>query len=223
MISRVFDCLPRLDPRNRDYPIRSLIPPGTRRRSYTWACDTWLDQGKEGACTGFATAHELAARPVAVQGLVYTFAWNLYKLSQTFDQWPGEGYVGSSVEGAMAAGKALGYYGEYRWAFGEDDLALAIGYRGPAVLGINWYEGMLETDSQGWVKPTGKIKGRHAICCRGYNVKTDRYRLRNSWGKVWGIDGDCFISSADMKKLLAERGVAAIPVVRLNKKLMKAA
>lgn len=222
MITRVFDCLARLDPRNRDYPIRPLIPPGKPRRSYTWACGTWLDQGKEGACTGFATAHELAARPVAVQGLDYKFAYNLYKLSQTLDQWPGEGYIGSSVEAAMAAGKVLGYYGEYRWAFGEDDLALAIGYKGPAVLGINWYDGMLETDADGVVKPTGRVVGRHAICCRGYNVKTDRYRLRNSWEKDWGIEGDCFISSADMKKLLAERGVAAIPIVRLNK-LSKAA
>jgi hypothetical protein len=150
-------------------------------------------------------------------GLDYTFAWNLYKLAQTKDQWPGENYSGSSVEAAMAAGKSLGYYAEYRWAFGEEDLALAVGYHGPAVLGINWYEGMLETDAQGLVSPTGKIAGRHAILCRGFNVRTKLYRLRNSWGKLWGIEGDCFISSEHMAKLLRERGSAAIPVKRLKK------
>jgi hypothetical protein len=114
----------------------------------------------------------------------------------------------------MKAGTEKGWYTEYRWAFGELDLALAVGYYGPACLGINWYEGMCEPDSKGIIKPTGECVGGHAILCNGYNVKSGLYRLHNSWGPNWGISGDCFISAGHMAYLLSSQGEACIPVIR---------
>jgi len=210
---RTFDRLINFDSRSRDFPIRTMVA-GKKPRSYTWACNTWLDQGREGACTGFAVAHEAAARPCVVPNITNAVAKKLYKRAQQLDQWPGEAYEGSSVLGAMKAATELGWFEEYRWAFNEADLALAVGYRGPAVLGINWYEGMSNPDSNGIIRPTGKQTGGHAILCRGYNAKTRLYRLRNSWGPSYGIGGDCFISADDLEWLLHNQGEACIPVIR---------
>ena len=212
---RTFDRLVKFDERSRGFSIRALT--GDRpRRSYTWSCKVNLDQGSEGACTGFATSHEAAARPVIVKGITNDVARQIYYRARQLDEWPGENYEGSSVLGAVKAGTENGWYSEYRWAFSENDLALAVGYRGPAILGINWYEGMGSPDNNGLIKPTGDVLGGHAILCNGYNVKRGLYRLHNSWGRDWGINGDCFISQSDLARLLKEQGEACIPVKRLK-------
>jgi hypothetical protein len=210
---RTFDRIVRFDPRSRDYPIRALVD-GRPRRSYTWRCDAWLDQGREGACTGFAVSHEAAARPVAVPGITNAVARQVYIRARQLDDIPGEDYDGSTVLGAMKAGLERGWYSEYRWAFGEGDLALAVGYAGPAVLGVSWYEGMMEPDPLGVIRPAGRVVGGHAILCVGYSKPLARYRLRNSWGRGWGRNGDCFISARDLSRLLQAGGEACIPVVR---------
>lgn len=188
----------------------TTLPP----RSYTWSCPVNLDQGAEGACTGFAVAHEAAARPVRVPGITNERARGLYWRARILDEWPGEGYEGSSVLAAIKAGQELGWYGEYRWAFGFDDLVLALSYKGPAVLGINWYEGMFNPGADGVIKPTGRISGGHAILANGISVKRRLIRLHNSWGPSWGLGGGCLISWDDLSLLLAQDGEACIPVKR---------
>jgi hypothetical protein len=208
-----FGRLVEFDERSRKFPIRTCVP-DKPRRSYTWSCDIVLDQGNEGACTGFSVCHEAAARPVKVKGINNNVAREVYHMAQQLDEWPGDDYEGSSVLGAMKAGRQKGWYKEYRWAFGEQDLCLAVGYKGPCVLGINWYDGMSTPDSKGIIAPTGAIAGGHAIMCNGFNVKTGLYRLHNSWGNWWGINGECFIHQDHMARLLAEQGEACIPVIR---------
>ncbi len=216
-MNRTFDRLVHFDNRSRNFPIRALI--GDKpRRSYTWRCYAFLDQGSEGACTGFATSHEAAARPVIIKGITNDTARQIYYRARQLDEWPGENYEGSSVLGAVKAGAEKGWYGEYRWAFGEEDLCLAVGYKGPVILGINWYEGMSEPDSAGLITVSGDVLGGHAILCNGYNKNSGLYRLHNSWGKKWGVFGDCFISRYDMARLLKEQGEACIPVKRLKGK-----
>lgn len=203
----------QFDERSRNFPIRQIIKEA-KRRSYTWSCKEVLDQGSEGSCTGFSVAHEAIARPVVIKNVTAKIAREIYKRAQQLDEWPGEDYEGSSVLAAIKAGQEKGWYKEYRWAFSEEDLALAVGYKGPAVIGVYWYEGMMEPDRKGLIKVEGDTLGGHAILCNGFNVKTGLYRLHNSWGWNWGISGECFISSADMARLLKEDGEACIPVVR---------
>lgn len=214
MIERKFDRLVSFDARSRNFPIRALLPSAVKPRSFTWSCNVWLDQGSQGACTGFAVAQEAAARPVVIRDVTNELAKEIYNRAKELDEWPGTDYEGSSVLAAIKAGKEHGWYTEYRWAFDESDLAAAIGYKGPAVLGVNWYEGMLDVDASGFVHVTGNILGGHAILCNGFSVKKQAYRVHNSWGQGWGVNGDAFISTADMRRLLAERGEACIPVVR---------
>lgn len=213
-MKRVLDRRVSFDERSRNFPIRAIVP--KRPRSYTWSVGaTWLDQGTEGACVGFAWAHELIARPAIVASVTDAFALErIYHEARKIDEWPGENYDGTSVLAGAKVVKAMGAMAEYRWAFGLDDLRLAIGHAGPAVLGLNWYEGMFDPDEQGFIRPSGSIAGGHAIVCYAVNQKQRYFKLRNSWGRDWGRAGDCFLSFDDMGRLLSEQGEACIPVGR---------
>ncbi len=210
------------DDRSRNYPIRMLVEPKPLR-SYTWSCGQWLNQGAEGSCVGHAWAHDLIARPAVVGNITQPFARNkIYWEAQKIDPWPGGAYPGASpfYEGTsvLAGAKVvlrMGAMKEYRWAFGLNDLLLAIGYAGPAVLGLNWYEGMMTTDASGFVRPTGSLVGGHAILANGVSITKRLVRLHNSWGKRWGQAGDAFITFSDLERLLHEEGEACIPVNRL--------
>lgn len=204
--------IPDFDPRSRAFPVRALSgarPP----RSFTWACPVWLNQQKEGGCVGWSMGHVAGARPLPWP-VTDADAGALYHLAQTLDPWPGEAYSGTTV---LAGAKALvqsGYAREYRWAFGVDDLAAAISWTGPAVIGISWHEDMFTPDPGGTVRPTGAVAGGHAICVRGYSVRTRRFLLRNSWGRGWGLNGDCLVGWDDMAALLADGGEAAVPLAK---------
>lgn len=216
------DRLVQFDERSRNYPVRSTFPAHVTPRSYTWRCDTYLNQGAEGACVGYAMTHELIGRPVCVEGLNAQFAREtVYWAAQRIDQWDGGAYPGgdpfyegTSVLAGIKVLQQLGYIEAYRWAFGLDDLVLAVGYKGPAILGINWYEGMFNTLPCGHIHIYGQLAGGHAILCKGVSVKNRTFTLHNSWGSDWGNNGDALISWDEMDRLLQDRGEAVIPVIR---------
>ncbi|MDP8961508.1 MAG: hypothetical protein M3N32_07845 [Actinomycetota bacterium] len=207
------DRLVEFDERSRAYPIRTLLP--DEPRSYTWRCDVWHDQGREGACVGFAWAHELSARP-AVVPTSRDDAFTIYRLAQTLDQWPGENYSGTSVIAGIKALQQLfpDRIAEYRWAFGLEDALLTIGRKGPGVAGLNWYEGMDQVDDRGFIHVTGAIRGGHAILANGVNVKGRYVKIWNSWGPEWGRNGCALLSWDDFGRLLAEDGEFCLPVLR---------
>lgn len=212
----------QFDPRSRNYPVTAVIEQKKKPRSYTWSCDLKLNQGVEGACVSAAFTHELAAKPSVIKGLTMDWAReNIYWEAQKLDPWPGGAYPGaypqyegtSVLAGAQVA-KRLGYIREYRWAFSLDDLILAVGHTGPAVLGIDWLEGMFDTNSNGFIEAYGEVTGGHAILCKGVNLKGQYFTLHNSWGPSWGNGGDAKISFDDLDYLLNSGGEACIPVTR---------
>ncbi len=82
-----------------------------------------LDQGREGACTGFALAtvanYLLRARgndPSASE----VSAWMLYTMAKRYDEWPGESYSGSSARGAMKGWHKHGLCALRLWRDGQD-------------------------------------------------------------------------------------------------------
>jgi hypothetical protein len=156
-----------------------------------------------------------------VNGLTTDFTRDVYWRAQQIDEWEGGEYPGASPRYAgtsVLAGakviKSLGYIQEYRWAFSLEDLRLTIGYRGPAVLGLNWYEGMFDTDADGYIRPTGELAGGHAILAYANSERHKRISLWNSWGRGFGRDGMAYISYDDLDRLLHEQGEACVPVVR---------
>lgn len=74
-----------------------------------------LDQGREGACTGFALAAAinflLAGRNIRRS----VSARMLYEMARRYDEWPGEGYDGSSARGAMKGWVRHGVCSEVTW------------------------------------------------------------------------------------------------------------
>jgi len=213
------------DFRSKQYPIRTLTVT-KKERSYTWRCRTHLDQGEEGACTGFGIVHELMARPAEVLNLNAKYAvQQIYWPAQTIDPWEGGSYPGASpfyegtsVLAGVKIAHSYGWFDSYRWAFGINDLILGVGHNGPAVLGLAWYEGMIETNTLGYIKPTGKEVGGHCILCKAVNVKGQYFTLHNSWGTLWGVKGDCYVSFHDMQKLLSKEGEAVFFLKRHHNK-----
>ncbi|MBA3354262.1 MAG: hypothetical protein H0U23_17865 [Blastocatellia bacterium] len=153
------------------------------------------------------------ARPVMCDGNI-DLAMDIYRKAREVDEWPGEDYDGTSVLAGIKIATDKGYYSEYRWAFGLNDLLLAVGYRGPAILGINWYSSMLTPDTDGYIKVGGNISGGHAILCNGVSLRRQAVRLENSWGEDWGDDGACWLPFKDLNILLYEQGEACVPVRR---------
>lgn len=215
----------QFDERSRNYSIRELDRTRKTPRSYTWPCREVLDQGSEGACVGYAFAHELIAAPCQYQNVTNQFIREkIYWEAQKVDPWIGGSYPeaspvyeGTSVLAGVKVMKRLGFFEEYRWAFGIEDLAWAVGHCGPAILGLNWYEGMLKPFDCGSLHVTGSLVGGHAIMCRG--VKAGEYfTVHNSWGPGWGKLGTAKISWNEMDRLLHEDGEAVIPLKRVSSK-----
>ena len=80
-----------------------------------------LDQGTEGACTGFGLAavinhlNALRGSPVRVSARM------LYEMAKKFDAWPGEEYSGSSCRGAIKGWYSMGVCREETWPYEAND------------------------------------------------------------------------------------------------------
>src|SRR5690349_17955050 len=216
---RTFDRIVQFDEQSRNYPIMAVVPT-TVLTSKTWDCNTWNDQGQEGACVGFGFSHELSAEPQPVP-TNYSLALGIYNRAKLLDNFPGEDYSGTSVlAGAKAVSELKNNIGEpyiksYRWAFGLRDVALAVAHVAPVVIGINWYEGMYEPDSAGYLHKSGELVGGHCTLILGVVIvpltgisqpttlaQVDMNKsyaiIHNSWGKSWGVNGRAKISFADL-------------------------
>jgi hypothetical protein len=134
---RLLDARPdRLDLRDFPYrpPLRNLLPEypdaATLKRAFPrYAADKMvLDQGQEGACTGFGLAAvvnylrwsriQLAKRgrsrktpPPKVSPRM------LYHLARFYDEWPGEDYDGSSCRGALKGWHRHGVCDDRLWPY----------------------------------------------------------------------------------------------------------
>lgn len=207
------------DDRSRDYPIRVLLEPQRALETRIWPCDVLLDQNGVGACVGYSWAAELAAEPEPVPDVTNLTGTQIYNQAQLLDQWddtpPQEG---TSVLAGAKTVTEQGHLIEYRWAFGLNDLLDTLSQFGPAVLGINWYAGMMRPDPYGVIRPTGSIVGGHAILAVGIDIDivTNTVILHNSWGPDWGNNGNALISFTDLDRLLHEDGEACIPVTRTH-------
>ena len=219
------DRVVQFDERSRDYALR--LPRGRRkRRSYTWRCDKYLNQGEEGACVGFSIGHELIARPAPVKRIGPTYCREkIYWEAQRQDEWPGGDfpdaspkYDGTSLLAGVKVAHGLGWFEEYRWTFTLESFLLGLGYHGPAVIGVSWHNDMYTPDANGFIRPTGGVSGGHCILANGVNVKERTVTLHNSWGKSWGIDGECKIRWSDMEDILMDDGEAVFFVDRASRR-----
>ncbi len=83
-----------------------------------------LDQGSEGACTGFAlatVAHTLLRRRQVAPDAEAVSPRMLYEMARRYDEWPGEDYTGSSARGAMKGWHKHGVCADALWPYTTDD------------------------------------------------------------------------------------------------------
>ena len=174
-----------------------------------------LDQGTEGACTGFGLAavvnllHQQQKRDVKVSTRM------LYEMAKHYDEWEGEAYEGSSCRGAIKGWYHMGVCSETLWppeskettltiARAKDARAHTIGayYRiqknvvdmhaalnetGAVYASASVHTGWMSPRESGHIPYLKKKLGGHAFAIVGYN--DEGFFVQNSWGEKWGKNG----------------------------------
>ena len=183
-----------------------------------------LDQGTEGACTGFGLAtnvNYLLRKRKVVPDMVSVSPYMLYHLAKRYDEWPGENYDGSSARGAMkgwhkhgvcasnlcessasvsegalrdAAKRSLGAY------FRVNHKDLVAMHSAIAEVGILYataavHTGWEQVGSDGVIKNADQMIGGHAFAIVAYD--DEGLWIQNSWGPGWGKEGFARISYDD--------------------------
>lgn len=120
---------PRLQSLPHQYPGKAFID-----ASFDAYAQLVLDQGKEGACTGFGLAAmihyllwrksieqaEAADSAGSIAGVKRVSTRMLYHLARIYDEWDGEDYTGSSCRGAMKGWHHHGVCEETLWPYRDD-------------------------------------------------------------------------------------------------------
>lgn len=208
------------DPKNRAYPVRSLLGDAPLVSRSWWARHVF-DQGNESSCTAQAASGVVFTSPFRMElerSNLQSYdeaaeRYELYRAAQKVDPWPGESYEGSSTDAPFRVLRDGGQISEWRWAFGLDDVLRTLSHHGPVAIGTNWYAGMDRPDSKGFVKAEGSIRGGHAYELYGINVAGRFVRARNSWGPSWGVKGLFLLSFDTLDRLLREDGEAVTVVL----------
>lgn len=128
--NRTFDARPdRVDLRDRLYqpplvslPERFPNPQIIDQRLGSYARRFVLDQGQEGACTGFGLSAMInyllwRRNDYRLRGHSNVSARMLYHMARLYDEWPGEDYEGSSCRGAMKGWHRHGVCRETLWPY----------------------------------------------------------------------------------------------------------
>ena len=120
--ARKLDARPdTLDFRDRMYEATLYeVPTQIDLREYNKSQVPILNQGTEGACTGFGlatVANYLLRRRKVVPDPTPVSARMFYEMARRYDEWPGEAYEGSSARGAMKGWHKHGICADTRWPY----------------------------------------------------------------------------------------------------------
>jgi hypothetical protein len=203
------------DARDKNFLISTVFPKQTTKlTSKYWDANVWWgNQGSTPQCVGYAWAHWIADGPITHSGIQPPVnPTTIYREAQKVDEWPGERYDGTSVRGGAKYLKTSGKISSYLWAFDINTLVNTVLNVGPVVVGTNWYNGMFYPDKTGLIRITGRLAGGHAYVINGVDTKTQRFRIKNSWGKTWGQSGHAYISYTDMARLIRENGEICLAI-----------
>lgn len=213
------------DRRDKHYPLEAVLygevagyprptGPGQPYR-YWFPHGWWGDQLQTPQCVGYAWMHWVEDGPITHAPR----AWGegpvvhpaiIYHRAQQIDEWPGEGYAGTSVRAGAKAIKENGLISSFWWAESFQDIIQAIHQVGPVVVGTWWYWDMFYPDERGYVKPTGRSAGGHAYLANGVNLEREIIRFKNSWGKGWGRNGHFYMTFEDFYKLWGDGAEACL-------------
>ena len=173
-----------------------------------------LDQAQVGSCVAETGTYYQATTPIfeaLPKTLPYPLtqpgAYALYSDLETFDgdgPYPPNDFGSSGLTLASVL-KNKGVISSYQHTFTLNDALLAL-TQYPIAVGIYWYDGMFTPDADGRVNISGFIAGGHEII--GYKLDVDNQRVwfHNSWSNTWGVNGDFYLTWADLGNLLSQQG-----------------
>lgn len=177
------------DPRSRAY--RADTSGVTLRRVIHAHHGPVLDQGQVGSCTGNSGAQCLNCAPLHRAGeRLYGEgdAVAFYSDATKLDSWPGSYPPDDTGSSGLAVGKALqarGLISRYEWGFGIDD-ALKLAVKDVLSIGVEWTQAMFDPTPDGFIAPTGVVRGGHQPMVRGIDPVEEWVLILNSWGPGWG-------------------------------------
>jgi C1A family cysteine protease len=185
------------------------------------------DQGNEGLTVGFSIAYAMQAAIKQRDGKAAMLsARGIFNEARKYDEWPGEDYYGSSVEGGLKAMRATGAYLEADWPYAAAqpskdarpaykishyhklarvaDIKARLIARQPVIAQLMITRDFDKPDARGHivVKEPLKELGGHSVTIVGYDQNTAEFTLANMWGTGWGNKGFATIRDADLAKIL---------------------
>ncbi|MBL3599699.1 MAG: C1 family peptidase [gamma proteobacterium endosymbiont of Lamellibrachia anaximandri] len=203
-----------------------------------------LDQGKEGACTGFGLAAVINMLNQKRESDIRVSARMLYNMAKKFDRWPGEAYSGSSCRGAIQGWKSMGACSDELWPYRSDDRSYltieraknarnntvgayyrlkhniadfhaALNETGVIYVSANVHSGWWPRNLRGGRIPfRTPSQGGHAFAVVGYNEAG--FLVQNSWGPGWGKNGLAFWSYEDWQANIKDAWVVRLALPTPN-------
>lgn len=210
---------------DRDYLMRAYLPvlKLPPKVDYTQKMSPVRDQGDEGTCVSFASASGMKEyqERLDYRKLVELSPRFVYNECKKIDGMPG--LEGTTIRASMRVLEKIGACQEKFWPYyphqkdkpkegaksnaekfciltyarilNLSELRLSLASKGPCVIGVEVFEGMMKTKT-GLVPMPKKNEtslGGHAICAAGYDDKKKTIKFKNSWSGKWGQNGYGFL------------------------------
>lgn len=209
----------------RDYLMRAYLPVIRlpKRIDYSLKMSPVRDQGDEGTCVGFASTVGMKEYQeyLDYHKLVELSPRFVYRECKKIDNMPDS--EGTTIRASMKVLAAKGVCRERFWPYRPhqrnrpkkgatqdakcfriktyarildlNELRHTLATKGPCVIGIQVFEGMMRTKT-GLVPLPGKNEislGGHAVCPMGYDDAKKLVKFKNSWSAQWGQKGYGFL------------------------------
>lgn len=201
------------DQRDSSFPMLARLDLAAPLPRYKyWSAPFVLDQLDTPQCVGYAWSAWLHASPTRTK--IGPHASLIYSEAQKVDEWPGEGYAGTSVRAGAKVMQAQGRIAEYVWASDVETIKRWVLTRGGIVVGTDWYASMFKTNAWDYlvVNPSSGLVGGHAWFILGYSAARESFRALNSWGRSWGDQGRFWLRATDLATLLESQGEACAAI-----------
>jgi C1A family cysteine protease len=220
----------------RDYLIRPYLPKVVlpAKIDYTSGMTPVRDQGDEGTCVAFSTVAGMKEYQESLDWKKYMELSPrfLYSDCKKNDGHPGE--EGTEIRVAMKVLVKDGVCEEKYWPYAPHqndkpkagaaadakkfremsyarilnlyELKLALAAKGPCVIGIECFSGIMKTKTGKVPMPKASERslGGHAICAVGYDEKAKLIKFKNSWSAAWGDAGYGFLPYAYIDKYMTD-------------------
>ena len=200
--------LPAHDPRDAMHPLRAITPKRAAVTTRYWRTGAVMDQGSTPRCVAYSWSQFVQSAPLMTRLPWPDYQLTLYKRAQQLDEWPGEGYDGTSVRAGVKALQEEGRITEYLWSTDTEEIRRYVLSRGPVIIGIDWPETFFyprkRASGMYLENPESENAGGHAIMVLGFSETRRAFRLINSWGSDYGEKGRVWMHIDVMRDRLSQ-------------------